>query len=180
MSGAVLSLVIERPSVGSSVCRRFEARYQGLLQSGRQHIYDALTRLVRDGLLERVPRELFEELEDEDARGAITDGYRATASGARAYRGWLLEPVEISRMSRQDTLIRSRQETLIRLASTQPQDRTTALALIDRYEEVILRLIQATPLKVANVMDELIADERIDFAQAELRWIARTREKLET
>ncbi|MBB4664222.1 DNA-binding PadR family transcriptional regulator [Conexibacter arvalis] len=170
MSGAVLSLVIERPSVGASVCRRFEARYRGLLGSGRQHIYDALMRLVRDGLLERVPRELFDELADEDARGAITDGYRATAAGARAYRGWLTEPIEPSKLSRQ--------ETLIRLASTQPNDRATALALIDRYEQVILRLMQGTPLEVGNVMDELVADERTDFAQAELRWIARTRDKL--
>lgn len=172
VSGAVLSLVIERPSFGADVCRRFEARYHGLLGSGRQHIYDALTRLVREGMLERVPRELLGELDDIDPRGAITDGYQATAAGARAYRGWLTGPADGSKLSRQ--------ETLVRLASTLPQDRATALALIDRYELVILRLIQGTPLEVANLMDELVADERADFAQAELRWIARTREKLET
>lgn len=171
VSGAVLSLVIERPSVGVSVCRRFETRYYGLLGSGRQHVYDTLMRLVSDGMLDRVPREFFEEFEDEDARGALTDGYRATPAGARAYRAWLTEPIEASKISRQ--------ETLIRLASTPPNDRTTALALIARYEQVVLRLIQQTSLDAGNLMDELVADERTDHAQCELRWIARTREKLQ-
>lgn len=174
VSGAVLSLVIERPSVGASVCRRFEARYGGLLGSGRQHIYDALSRLVRDGMLVRVPRELLAELDEEDARGAITDGYRATAEGARAYQRWLAD----ASLLRPDSLIGSRQETLIRLVSTQPQDRAGALRLLDRYEQVILRLIQSTPLEARNLMDELLADELTDLAQAELRWIARTRDKL--
>lgn len=170
VSAAVLSLVIEQPSVGASVCRRFETRYHGLLGSGRQHIYDTLARLVRQGLLERVPRDLLDALEGDDGRGPTADGYRATARGARAYRGWLTEPVEPSKLSRQ--------ETLIRLASTQPNDRATALALIDRYEQVILRLMQETALEAGNLMDELVADERTDFAQAELRWVQRTREKL--
>lgn len=172
VSGAVLSLVIERPSVGASVCRRFETRYRGLLESHRAHIYDTLGRLVRDGFLERVPLELFDELNDEDARNATGDGYRATPTGARAYRSWLVEPIEGAK--------RLREETLIRLASTQSNDRVTALALIDRYERMILRLMQETTLDVGNLMDELVADERTDFAQAELRWIARTREKLST
>jgi len=176
VSGAVLSLVIERPSAGASVCRRFEARYGGLLGSGRQHIYDALTRLVKDGMLERVPRELLAELDDDDARGgAIGDGYRATAVGARAYRRWLGNGDAVLRP---DSLIGSRQEALIRLVSTLPQDRATALALLDGYEYVILRLTQSTPLESGNVMDELLADELTDLAQAELRWIARTRDKL--
>lgn len=170
VSGAVLSLVIERPSVGASVCRRFESRYHGLLDSRPPHIYDTLGRLVRDQLIERVPAELLDELGEEEARGPTGDGYRATALGARAYRSWLSEPVDGVKLSRQ--------ETLIRLASTQSNDRATALALIDRYELVILRLTANTSLAAPTLMDELVADERTGFAQAELRWIARTREKL--
>ena len=79
---------------------------------------------------------------------------------------------------RPDSLIGSRQETLIRLVSTQPQDRAGALRLLDRCEQVILRLMQSTPLEASNLMDELLADELTDLAQAELRWIARTRDKL--
>lgn len=52
------------------------------------------------------------------------------------------------------------------------------MRLLDRYEQVILRLIQSTPLEARNLMDELLADELTDLAQAELRWIARTRDKL--
>lgn len=166
VNAAVLSLVIEEPSVGAGVCRRFEARYRGLLGSKRQHIYEALGQLVRAGMLERVPLDVFDDATDHGP----PSGYRATANGARAYRGWLTEPIETS--------TQSRHETLIRLASTQPNDRATALALIDRYEQVILRLIQGTPLEVGNLMDELVADERTDFAQAELRWVQRTRDKL--
>jgi DNA-binding PadR family transcriptional regulator len=171
VNAAVLSLVIEQPSDGASVCRRFETRYHGLLSTGRQHIYNALSQLVKSGMLERIPLELVElDPDDVEGLGRTPAGFRATASGARGYRGWLTEPVEPSKLSRHDTLIR--------LASTSPNDRASALALLDRYERVMLELAQQTPLEVGNLMDELVADERASFAQAELRWIQRTRDKL--
>lgn len=168
VNAAVLSLVIERPSQGAGVCRRFEMRYRGLLESRRQHIYEALGQLVRSGMLERIPLDFEEAAEQDPLTGPA--GYRATGRGARAYRSWLCEPIALSKLSRQ--------ETLIRLASTSPADRATALALVDRYERVVLDLIQQTLLDAGNLMDELVADERTDFAQAELRWIQRTRDKL--
>lgn len=163
VNAAILSLAIEQPCGGATICRRFEARYRGLLESGRQHIYGALAHLVRAGMLERIPLG-FSDAVDEG------EGYRATALGAGAYRRWLSEPIALSKLSRQ--------ETLIRLASTQPNDRAGALALMDRYEQVIFDLCRATPADPANLMDELVADERTDFAQAELRWIQRARQKL--
>ena len=49
VNAGVLSLVIEKPSYGGEIGRRFEERYEGLLSSRPQHIYKAL-----EGLRSRV------------------------------------------------------------------------------------------------------------------------------
>jgi hypothetical protein len=96
---AVLGLVIERPSYGYELAHRLERRYAGLLQPQISQIYQALNVLEKAGLIE--------ELDAHEARTLVpveVDGeavsrrqgnrqpkvhYRATADGARSYRGWV-------------------------------------------------------------------------------------------
>jgi DNA-binding PadR family transcriptional regulator len=168
VQAAVLSLIIEDPSYGAVVGRRFTDRYAGLLDSGHQHIYAAVGRLHEAGMIEPIRAGEPEWAPHENAKKIE---FRATASGARAYRDWLHRPIE-------DLRPLSRQEMLVRLASTRASDRRTALLLLDRYERTVLELARQTPLAAGNVMDELLADERQGFVQAEIHWIRRSRSRL--
>ncbi|MBB4663832.1 PadR family transcriptional regulator [Conexibacter arvalis] len=166
VKSAVLSLVIERPTGGADVCRRFEDRFEGLLESRRNHIYDALAQLARGGLVERIPL----EESDADDRGRLL-GFRATAKGARAYRSWIRQQIPASK--------EARQEALVRIAATQAHDVDNALRLLAEYERAVLDVARrALPAPDGTVIDELLAEERQDVAEAELRWIRRARARL--
>jgi DNA-binding PadR family transcriptional regulator len=168
VKSAVLSLVIERPTGGADVCRRFEERFEGLLESRRNHIYDALAQLARGGLVERIPLD-----DDEDGLddGGRTLGFRATARGARTYRSWMHQQIPVSKDARQ--------EALVRIAATQAHDVDGALRLLAEYELIVLDLARrAHPAPGSSVIDELLAEERQELAQAELRWIRRARARL--
>jgi DNA-binding PadR family transcriptional regulator len=164
VNAGVLSLVIEQPSYGGEIGRRFEERYDGLLSSRPQHIYKALDELRNQGLVEQIA------LDDGDRLGQQMRGYRATAKGARAYRGWLRSPIQIGS--------RARHEVMIRLASTRPEDRETAAFLLDAYERAVLALARRTPVRSDSVIDRLLDEERRTLADAQLRWIARARDEL--
>jgi DNA-binding PadR family transcriptional regulator len=161
VKAAVLSLVIEKPSYGGEVGRRFERRYGGYLGSGAQHVYRALDELEAEGLVE--PMHLEREYP-----GQPTDGYRATKEGAQRYRGWLREPVPIN--------ARTRHEVMIRLASTRPEDLETAERLLDVYQHAVLEeLRKSAPPPGASSTEQLIDEERRTVGDARLRWVDRAR-----
>lgn len=164
MNAGVLSLVIDKPSYGGEIGRRFEERYDGLLASRPQHIYKALEELEKQGLIERV------SLEESDWSTQPHRGYRATRDGARAYRTWLRAPVPASG--------RARHEVMVRLASTRPADIESAELLLDSYEAAVLSAARRRPPASATVIDRLIDEERRTLADAQLRWIARARDEL--
>ncbi len=164
VNAGVLSLVIEQPSYGGEIGRRFEKRYEGLLSSRPQHIYKALDELRSQGLVEQIA------LDDGVRLGQGTRGYRATAKGARAYRGWLRSPIHVGG--------RTRHEVMIRLASTRPEDRETATFLLDAYERAVLAVARSHSVRSDNVIDRLLDEERRALADAQLRWIARARDEL--
>jgi DNA-binding PadR family transcriptional regulator len=164
VNAGVLSLVIEQPSYGGEIGRRFEERFDGLLSSRPQHIYKALDELRSQGLVEQIM------LEDGPRPGQPVRGYRATAEGARAYRGWLRSPIPVGS--------RTRHEVMIRLASTRPDDRETAAFLLDAYERAVLTLARSHPVRSDSVIDRLLDEERRTLADAQLRWIARARDEL--
>lgn len=170
VKSAVLSLVIERPTGGADVCRRFEDRFEGLLESRRNHIYDALAQLTRGGLVERIPLTGTASDGDDDGDGRAA-GFRATAKGARAYRAWIRQQIPMSKDARQ--------EALVRIAATQAHDHGNAQRLLDEYERVVLDIARrAQAGRECSVIDQLIAEERQEIAQAELRWIVRARARL--
>lgn len=164
VNAAVLSLVIERPSYGGEIGRRFGERYDGLLATPQQHIYRALRTLEEDGLIEPFP------LEGED--GPVHDGVRATAKGARAYRAWLREPVPLG----DDALWQLK----VRFASTRTADVETARYLVDAYERAVLTLARRRAPRSGGLIDRALDEERRVAADAALRWVAWIRDELRT
>jgi len=162
VNAAVLSLVIERPSYGGEIGRRFEDRYDGLLASRPQHVYKALDQLKLQGLIE--------PMAIETDNGSTRDGYRATANGARAYRGWLRTPIPLSK----DAPL----EIMIRLASTRPEDIDTAEFLLDAYEQAVLATASRRPVRSKSVIDRALDEERRVVVGARLRWTAWMRDEL--
>ncbi len=82
---AVLGLVIERPSYGYELLKRFEREYGQMLPlSSESHVYRALDVLQGRGLIEEV------------LAAAAASGrqprpcYRSTIDGLRGYRDWLI------------------------------------------------------------------------------------------
>ena len=147
VNAGVLSLVIEQPSYGGEIGRRFEERYDGLLSSRPQHIYKALDELRLQGLVEQIV------LDDGSGVGQHVRGYRATAMGARAYRSWLRSPIQVGS--------RTRHEVMIRLASTRPDDGETAAFLLDAYERAVLALARRHPVRCDSVIDRLLDEEAV-------------------
>jgi DNA-binding PadR family transcriptional regulator len=162
VNAAVLSLVIERPSYGGEIGRRFEERYDGLFDSRPQHMYKALDDLEEDGLIEPWPVE--------DEHGIERDGYRATAKGARAYQAWLRARIRPSK--------RVREEILIRFASTRPEDTETVEYLLDRYQEAVMMLAAVPRIRTESLVVRALDKERQTMVEGTLRWIAWARDEL--
>jgi DNA-binding PadR family transcriptional regulator len=160
VNAAVLSLVIEKPSYGSEIGRRFEERYDGLLAPIRQKIYPALAKLEVDGLIEPM------SLPD----GPVGEGVRATARGAQAYRGWLREPISLTG----DAPFQLK----IRFASTRAEDTETARYLIDEYEGAVLTLARGSAARSGSFIERALDEERRVSVDAALRWVAWVRDEL--
>lgn len=160
MNAAVLSLVIERPSYGGEIGRRFEERYDGLFDSRPQHMYKALDDLETDGLIEPWPVE--------DEHGFEREGYRATGNGARAYQAWLRSRLRPSK--------RMFDEVMIRYVSTRPQDIETFEYLLDCYQETVMAYAVAPRVRTDNDAVRALDKLRQTQAEATLRWIAWARD----
>lgn len=163
---AVLSIVIERPGHGYDIGVRFVSRYRPLYRTTIQNVYTNLRRLRRAGLIEPI------DLEDEPAsQGQIRKAtFRATAAGARGFRGWLDSPIPSET---------ARRELFARLRALRPDDYRAMLRLLDRYEAAVLGSIGfisgAQPL---TVVDELAREDHEALIEAALRWSGGAREKL--
>jgi DNA-binding PadR family transcriptional regulator len=165
---ALLGLLIEAPSHGYELAKRFEQAYEGMLQlSGTSYVYKALDALERQSMIEEVP--------------GVPSGrqpkprYRATERGLRAYQDRLVAQwQEDSRRSR----LFARQ--LAGLAH-QPN---IALEVIERCEHVSLEggvSTQVVPRSgeddVSALAARLISEESRLATQAELPWISYARQQ---
>ncbi|HMJ03666.1 MAG TPA: PadR family transcriptional regulator [Conexibacter sp.] len=166
---AVLALVIEKPSYGYEVWRRFEERFGALLEVGSSRIYQVVNALLDDGMIEEVPGRVG------GSRRQPRPRYRATTLGAETHRQWLAEEL------RDDPL---RIELRRRLLATSANDASTLLAIVDRYEQGCLdemaRLGADAPAATAAtaVRDRLVAEERRLVLDARLKWILFARRQL--
>lgn len=176
---AVLGLVIEKPSHGYEIGQRFEGRFGDFLNAGRSAIYAALGTLMEAGLIEKMSGRSTTGVRQGAKAGAP---YRATARGARAYRGSLAERV------RNDP---QRVEMLGRMMLAGVQSVEAAVDFIARYEQECVREAQtlARPDRslaphsvgvsgVVNVVERLLIEERRRMIDAQLAWITYARAEL--
>lgn len=121
----VLGLVIERPSYGGELWKRFERLYGDVLPVGSEsNIYAALDASRKRGLVE--------EVGGSRAPGTSRQPklhYRATRDGLEAYEAWVIAQArEHSRRSLQFA-------RHLGAFASQPQ---TALQILDRYQQACL------------------------------------------
>lgn len=173
---AVLGLVIEKPSHGYEIGQRFERRFGGFMSVSRSSIYAALGSLMDGALIEKMAGRSRTGVSQGAKAGAC---YRATARGARAYRGWLAERV------RNDP---RRVEMLGRMTLAGVHSVEAALDFIGRYERECIREARdlARPGRsaasgspgVSGVVERLLIEERRRMIDAQLAWIAHARAEL--
>jgi DNA-binding PadR family transcriptional regulator len=85
---ALLGLLIERPSYGYELLKRFEREYDKLLPlSGDSHIYTALNALAGKGLIEEVHAP---DIGERGPERQPKPRYRATAEGERCFLEWVI------------------------------------------------------------------------------------------
>jgi len=185
---AVLGLVIERPSYGYELFQRLERRYGGVLDPPISQIYAALNALERAALIEPL---LAEEraLEPDDglrpaAKRQPKVHYRATASGARAFREWVAEQM------REDP---RHVELLRRIAGTAAAgvDRIgTMRDLVDAYERACVEEASMLPLPpqrdgvtpaaaAGELVERLVLAARRGLLDAHFAWIAYARKEID-
>jgi len=183
---AVLGLVIERPSYGYELFQRLERRYGGVLDPPISQIYAALNALERAALIEPLPEEETgaEAEERPAARRQPKVHYRATASGARAFREWVAEQM------RGDP---KHVELLRRIAGAAAAgvDRTgTMRALVDAYERACVEEAAQLPLPpirsgvtpavaAGELVERLVLAARRGLLDAHFAWIAYARKEIE-
>jgi DNA-binding PadR family transcriptional regulator len=185
---AVLGLVIERPSYGYELFQRLERRYGGVLDPPISQIYAALNALERAELIEPLPEEERALVVEDGLRPAARRQpkvhYRATASGARAFRDWVAEQI------RDDP---RHVELLRRIAGTAAAgiDRAgTMRALVDAYERACVEEASMLPLPPAReaatpaaaggeLVERLVLAARRGLLDAHFAWIAYARKEIE-
>ncbi len=172
----VLGLVIERPSYGWELWKRFERLYGDVLAVGSEsNIYAALNKLRENGFIEEV----------EGSRSLVPGAtrqpkphYRATPKGLEAYEAWVIAQArEHSRRSLQF----ARQ---LGAFARRPQ---TALAILGRYEQACLDDKEARipttvdfPARVVpGLADRLASSYGRSIKSATLGWIAYARQEFE-
>jgi len=175
VNAAVLALVIARPSTAYEVGRRFVEQYSSLFASSQRNVYTALERLEAQRLIER-----FAVVPPAAEPGAVARVHlRATAAGARAYRAWLASPLEGGApYGRQMDPGVPRRDVLIRLQAVRDDDHAAIGAILNAYEQVLLRELRQPGAEESSLVTALLADERALAVQGQLQWVAMARERL--
>jgi DNA-binding PadR family transcriptional regulator len=167
----VLGLVIERPSYGWELWKRFERLYGDVLPvGGESNIYRALEALRGKRLIEEMgqPRPVSGTSRQPKPH------YRATVEGLERYGEWVMAQ---EREHHRRSLLFARQ--LGALA----QEPETALAILGRYEQGLLddkvarvpRTSEFPARSVPGLADRLASAYGRDVKAATLRWIAYAR-----
>ncbi len=185
---AVLGLVIERPSYGYELFQRLGRRYDGVLEPPISQIYAALDALERAAMIEPLPDAPVELASAEPARPRARRQpkihYRATASGARAFRAWVAERM------RDDP---QHVELLRRLAAAAGAgfDRVGVMReLIDDYERGCVEEASRMPLAPARssttpaaaggeLLERLMIAARRGLLDAQFVWIDYARKEID-
>jgi DNA-binding PadR family transcriptional regulator len=163
IDGIILALVIEKPSYGYELHKRFERRFGEFLSTSLANVYDALGRLEDD--------EYVEVAGHSGARGRPRVNFRATTKGIDTHLSWLAERL------REDP---QRFPLLSRLASTSLRRTDAKLKVIDRFVEDSSQ--EARQIAMPECDDELLWDLFIELHRrmvtAQLEWGAYARSKV--
>lgn len=175
-SYAVLGLLVERPAHPYDVALRFGRRVGPPWTMYRAQVYQWVDRLERDGLVERITGRATKR-----SRKAV---YRATADGRREFESWLASDVGADPSPVRNALF-------IRLAFLRPEHIPQLLEVVAQRERAVLARIAeyagASPDIDVGDSEEwteiglhLILEGSVASLQAELRWLRRVREALES
>jgi DNA-binding PadR family transcriptional regulator len=129
----VLALVIQQPSHGYEIDRRYDSRFGSFLPLTTSRVYGALARLSDAGLIERIA------LKPEGRsrkQHKLRQSYRATRTGVQAYRQWAAE-----RMLDDP----QRVEILSRIASVGLLGFDAVVDVVDRYEQGCMQELMVIP-----------------------------------
>ncbi|HEX4805172.1 MAG TPA: hypothetical protein VFU94_04665 [Conexibacter sp.] len=175
---AVLTVLLDHPGHGYDVGLRAVSRFSPPYRLTVQHVYDNLRRLRRLGFIEPID---LDEVSDgvpdskHPERGAT---FKATADGARGYRGWLGSEFSdwFGRRVRPEV---ARRELFARLQAVRPGDYGTMLRLLELFEDAMLRSIGYVARgEPQTIVDELAREDHEAEIEGALRWSDAAREKL--
>jgi DNA-binding PadR family transcriptional regulator len=172
---AVLGLVIERPSYGYELLKRFEREYGQMLPlSSESHVYRALDVLRGRGLIEDVLTAGHGTASGRQPRPR----YRSTIEGIRGYRDWLIARV------RQDHRPSGLFARELAVLAREPD---VALEIIDCCEQACTKRqgvaggsgAGAAVDEVAGLAARLVDEESRLTEQATLPWVRYARSEFE-
>jgi DNA-binding PadR family transcriptional regulator len=166
---ALLGLVIERPSYGYELVKRFQREYEDVLTlSSESHVYTALKALERRGLIE--------EIAGDGGGRQPKPRYRATAAGASEYQTRLIAQINEDR---------ARSRLFVRQLAVLTNEPGAALRVLEHYQRACLQEVRNTRSSTGSktvlpaFAERLMAEESRLAMQAKLPWVEYARESFE-
>jgi DNA-binding PadR family transcriptional regulator len=169
----VLALLIEQPSHGYEVSRRYDGRFGSFAALSVPRIYAALDRLRDAGMIEPI---VLDNAKPQRKQHLMRRSYRATAAGESAYRSW------VSERMRDDP---QRPQLLARIAASGGLGLEGVLDVIDRYERACIEELQELPTDsselelgdcdLEEVTSFLVADQQRRELNARREWAVHAR-----
>ena len=166
--GSLLAILDQGPCYGYQLRAEFDRRTGSVWPLNVGQIYNTLDRLEREGLV---------------AKGEIDEAghvyWEITDAGRAAAREWLTEPLERPQGGRDELAVK------IALAATLPGADVSAVIHAERLA-ALARLESLAEAKIPRGLHDhreefaraLVVDAMISRAEAEMRWLDRTDERL--
>jgi DNA-binding PadR family transcriptional regulator len=174
---AFLGLLLEGKDYGYSLKNRFEETLGPVWKLKTGQVYQTLQALKREGL---VAEARTGETPPDPDPGRPRQFVAVTPKGVRAFERWLKRPPSGSR--------HAREEMLLRLLVLKPERNTVAIEQLRRLAHVYTKRIALLVRLKRNLPEELTDGELlrdicleagIRHAEAHLKWLDYTRERLE-
>jgi DNA-binding PadR family transcriptional regulator len=170
----VLALVVEQPSHGYEIHRRYELRFGGFLPTSMSSLYAILSRLWDAGMIELV---VLEPTGRSRKQHDLRRSYRATRKGAQAFRRWVAGRI----MDDSERL-----DLLARIAAVGFLGLDAVSGVIDRYESDCMQGMKVLPTSdpddahggVAELIESLVVDKRRREMRARIDWAIHARRTL--
>lgn len=165
---SLLAILDQGPCYGYQLRAEFDRRTGSTWPLNVGQIYNTLDRLERDGLVEKG---------EPDAEGHVY--WRITAAGSAEVRTWLASPVERSAGTRDELAIK------LAVAATLPgvdvadviqTQRAASLAALQELHRA--KYAGADPDGPEELVWSLVVDSMIFAAEAEVRWLDHTEQRL--